>query len=1467
MTQISNTIPAKLRRTIYRLPQARAVRWVRDQLAFRFTWAQRHRVVTGAMTLVIVTASIILPVVQSVIAANRYYIGHDKRALLDTVNQKLEDKLDYDGEKQVYHFNQAGAAQASGQNPLQKMQKSAVGDSGAKLYSVDIPRDLTKGITYYDNQQDLQFTMTPEFGSFAGEKQDGRLVYPLKDVAGQAVYTVKNNGLKEDILLDKAPESGQLSMSFNLNLPKTLEARIVPHTQEVGIYSADPTLFGDISYGSDTDRQSVMRARENSPKNYLVFAIPAPVIKQTNKEGNEVGAAYSVNGNTLTLNASNLQYGSYPLTIDPSVVITSASDFTDGNNEGNIDISPDQIGRGGLTGGTVGTWATNGAGFTTGRYFHGQTVYNGYVYIGGGLGSSTQSDIQYAKINSDGTLGTWTATASIPGANAARYGEGMVAYNGYMYIMGGYTGSTYLDDILYTSINSDGTLSSNWQTSSVNLPTTRYTFGLVAYNNHFYLSGGFNGSLKNDSYYSTINADGSISSWTTGATFTNARFKHGMVQYNGYLYIVGGFNNNVTYYSDVQYAKINSDGSYGSWATTTSFTTGRYSMGLVAYNGYMYLAGGNANTVLQSDTQYAKINANGTLSVWGTLSSLTGANATRYGNTMFGYNGFLYSVGGNHATPFLSEVQYTQIDSPGATGQWSTSSPTVTAIPAARLYSAVVAYKGFVYVMGGQSGSGTGTAVATIYRASIANDGGIGAWTTNTTPLPVSRTGLAAAVYNNRMYIIGGSDGAASPTYFNTTYYADISFADGSIGAWTASTTLGAGNTRAFLGAVAYGINSTTSNSGYLYAIGGSNGTAAANHYATVYKSTLSQTGVPGAWSAATSISGANAARDAFGTTIYGDKIYIAGGNTGSAQLNDLKYATITPSTGAISSWTTSANAFTSVRDKVSLAAANGYLYIMGGISGATYKNDVQSARIVSGGDISTWSTQRYSFTTARAGLVGFAYNGYLYIGAGNAGSTPFTDVQAAPINNGGPGGVGSWSVTGSSFSFGGRFNHGTVAYNGFLYVIGGWDGSTYLTTTAQGAVLYAPINNSGALGSWTAAGATSDLTVARQDFGIAVNNGYIYIAGGDSGPSDLTSVQYIPINANGSITAAWSTVAAGALTGGSDGYYGTRATVYNGYLYIAGGASTTYKNKIYYSALNANGNTAGSWSTATNFTDGRYEHGIAAYNGYFYIMGGTDDNTLMADVQYAPINSNGSLGAFSYTASLTNPRKDFSVAVSNGHMYVIGGYDSMRGNTLIDVQMSAINADGSLGAWTTTTPFNTLASFNTLGRYGAGAVISNGYMYVTGGGNDNTNFADTRTAQVNTMSRIGTYSQLVDLGAAVALPTSITYNGTATVTGSTAVSYQTAGSDGVFGTLTTAGTITPPSCALSTTNIRYVWINVVMDDSLSASFSEATANNASNVTDITFNYNYGRAPTNLRMHGGKYFASNTQTPLDTCGL
>ena len=75
------------------------------------------------------------------------------------------------------------------------------------------------------------------------------------------------------------------SYSYELDLPDSLEARILPDGS-IGIYSANPALFGNITYSTDEDRARVMEARKEGVKNHMVFGIPAPYIKdQSGKAG------------------------------------------------------------------------------------------------------------------------------------------------------------------------------------------------------------------------------------------------------------------------------------------------------------------------------------------------------------------------------------------------------------------------------------------------------------------------------------------------------------------------------------------------------------------------------------------------------------------------------------------------------------------------------------------------------------------------------------------------------------------------------------------------------------------------------------------------------------------------------------------------------------------------------------------------------------------------------------------------------------------------------------------------------------------------------------------------------------------------------------------------------------------------------------------------------------------------------
>jgi hypothetical protein len=69
--------------------------------------------------------------------------------------------------------------------------------------------------------------------------------------------------------------------------------------------------------------------------------------------------------------------------------------------------------------------------------------------IGGSDVVNAVSTIYYAKLNADGTLGSWnTSTNSLPAARAVM---STVVANGYIYGIGGGTNTTTFNNVWYTS--------------------------------------------------------------------------------------------------------------------------------------------------------------------------------------------------------------------------------------------------------------------------------------------------------------------------------------------------------------------------------------------------------------------------------------------------------------------------------------------------------------------------------------------------------------------------------------------------------------------------------------------------------------------------------------------------------------------------------------------------------------------------------------------------------------------------------------------------------------------------------------------------------------------------------------------------------------------------------------------------------------------------------------------------------
>jgi N-acetylneuraminic acid mutarotase len=1456
----------------------------------------RRALVALALTCALVAGVIILmPATKQTPKAQPYTLTAAAKSLIGPVDSTLANKITYDAKKSEYVFNQAGKGSANTRLPTPSPGTTNHSkEQAANPYSVDLPVDPSKGITYYDNGTQLSFTAVPEFPMNPAQHIDGRIVYGLPG-GGEVIYSVNGNGLKEDIVFDNSVANQ--TFNYRLELPNTLQAKTVSGNGAIGIYSADPSLFGHISFGSSQDQLQVMQARQNSPKTNLVFGFPAPLIKQTDqKSDNGTGnVRFDLRNNELTVYAEGMTNLGYPVSVDPSVVVNTTAGFATGNNEGNIDFPANQINRGGLTGGTLGSWATTTT-LSPAVYSETSVAYNGYIYVIGGCTvssncSTVTATVAYASINSNGTLASWATTTSLP---TATFHATSVAFNGYVYEIGGRDAAgTYFATVDYALICTGsnngiggcgataGTIGT-W-TATTSLPAVMAYANSAVYKNYVYEIGGYTGSSVVATVdYAPLHADGTLGSWTATTSLPTATERGASVAYNGYLYELGGCICGAVV-TTVDYAPINADGTLGSWTGTTSLPAANDNVTAVAYDGYVYEFGGYTGAAAVATVNYAPIYANGTVGPWIVTTSLP--NAT-WGSASVAYGGYLYDLGGCAPSCPTTEVDYAQIQPAGYLGSPSTGTPNAwaatTNLPATNEVASSVAYNGYLYEIGGCPSGCVSSAV--VDYAPINANGTIGSWTA-TTSLPTATKRATSVAFNGYLYEIGG---------FTTVTVAVVDYAlictgsnngtggcgatAGTVGTWIATTSLP--NATYYPSAVAY--------NGYIYDVGGfTTAVTATVDYALICTGSNSGTGGCGAtagtvgtWTATTNMLAATQWATSVASNGY---LYEAGGEIGTGSTAVVDYALICTggnsgtggcgaTAGTVGTWTATTSLPTTT-DYATAVVSDGYLYEIGGCTDSactTVTAVVDYAPIHTDGTIGSWvATTSLPAATDRATSV--VYNGYVYEigGSTNGGGTAITTVDYALINNGGPGTAGAWTATTSLPT---AVELATsVAYNGYVYELGGCNASSctgYLAT-----VDYAPINAGGTLGSWTA---TTSLPSATFYSDSVVYNGYIYELGGNNavGPGITTTVDYALIctgsnSGTGGCGATAGTLGSWSATTSLPSALELAGSVaYNGNMYFIGGYDgSAYSAVVDYAPINANG-TLGSWTATTSLPTAQGYYGNAVqYNGYVYMIGGcsstcTGGNSVA--VNFAPVNTNGTLGSWTATSSLPAALNQAKSLADDGYLYEIGG-EVASAATVSTVDYAPINADGTVGSWRTTTSLPTPTRSHT-------SIVYNGFVYLIGGcpGASCSSYTTTVDyAPLNVMPRVGHYSTLVNLGVTNATLNTITYTGTLPG-GLGNISYETAGSNGVFGASALASALTGSTgspCA-SVGPIQYVWMFFTVDDSQVGGFADAIGTNNANVTSFTINYatSNGHPPPNLRMRGGSSFQNNTQQPLDTCG-
>lgn len=960
-------------------------------------------------------------------------------------------------------------------------------------------------------------------------------------------------------------------------------------------------------------------------------------------------------------------------------------------------------------------------------------------------------------------------------------GLSLVAYNGFLYAIGGQTSAGTPQTTVYIAklgANGEpqlwhptGGTPAYWYSDTA-LTNARSQFAAVAYNNRLYLFGGLTTSTTvlstNTVQFADIRPNGTLTAFTaTGMqALTTARYGVTAHIYNGVAYVLGG---NATFsgspVTTVEYARLNAtSGTMSAWQTTSSIaTSGRLTLGgsfSTVFGGYLYVNGGcsavNASgycTTIASGVQLASINADGSL---GPFNTILGLANDRFAHTMIAWQGGLYRLGGcreqdlgaGGCSNTVLDVDYGVINPDGeastvATSTDNTQSPCNLANPyncnlpssIGNMLNATAIVNGYLYIMGGCTNNACTSFSSGVTYQSIGSDGSLqrpsscgGSYTdsycVSYQSLPTALGASGVTVFNNRIYIVGGF-----PTIDNI-YYVSVN-PDGSLGAWQNNNTNTGTTTLADQVSYTYAYAranpaSAGSNPGNLYIIGGCSqdnggsiaGVGCSGYSSEVWKCNITNTGT------VTSCS-----------------------TTGQLQIGTVTGNDGNPTDGGLGAF-------------AGAVYAN-YIYLMGGLSdssaasGNTNGTDLTFVRYARFDDSNNivaasgldWVEGSNEMVTGRRRGTGFGYNGYLYVMGGYDGTDAIADIEFAKINVS----DGSWETfTQSSVTIQKRWALTSVVSNSYVYVVGGCTAGAApsscntRTSTIQTFQIYN--NDSGTPVSY--APSANLFTTDRMGAGSVIYNGFIYVAGGcistTSDCSDATdNTQFASVDTYG-VIGTWANTTDATLPG--ERAHGKLLEA-GGTLYWVGGQNDagTAQTDVYYAVPDAGTGNIALWNTASNVLPAaRSQFGAASWNNRLYITGGVNAGTVQNTVYVSPTVSSttggGNIGsAWSTSTAFDVARSGHTTVAYANNLYVFGGYDGT--NYLNDSQFTQINSDGTVDAWTFTTalpgPLRQADGF-----------AANGYLYLVGGRtNDTTCASKTLVTPISANTTIATGNNPTGVG------------------------------------------------------------------------------------------------------------------------
>lgn len=203
--------------------------------------------------------------------------------------------------------------------------------------------------------------------------------------------------------------------------------------------------------------------------------------------------------------------------------------------------------------GTLGAWVSGPSLLNNTTYSTSVAVTSTKIYLIGGwdINYNVLNITQSANINPDGTIGDFTLSTSLPGPMTVNQ---VVITKNRIYTLGGHNGSAY-HAVVYTAPIDDNGIIGTWTTGTA-LPGALGYSQVVTVKNRVYLLGGIDtgGNPVTTVYTAPINTDGTIGTWTTSTALAEAIGYHHVFVTNSKIFIAGGYNGVMSYVNTVRYA-------------------------------------------------------------------------------------------------------------------------------------------------------------------------------------------------------------------------------------------------------------------------------------------------------------------------------------------------------------------------------------------------------------------------------------------------------------------------------------------------------------------------------------------------------------------------------------------------------------------------------------------------------------------------------------------------------------------------------------------------------------------------------------------------------------------------------------------------------------------------------------------------------------------------------------------------